>query len=182
MSRETEFIKHLRSYCEEDNVARAELAVLRRGASGEDRDLARVYPLVLPHAPRDLEQQQAYIDVACLFGLHPTKPSDVGRAVTLAEVMRQLSEKSDSIEARFVALLQCHRDELLVHLRHAVGLARSNDIPLRWDDILRALLRWDEEPVPGRRTVQQQWAQEFWAPYLPREDREAPGSDVTTTP
>ena len=40
--------------------------------------------------------------------------------------------ESESIEKRFVALLNCRRDDLHAHLRHAVGLLKSKDIPVDW--------------------------------------------------
>jgi len=175
MSREKEFIDYLVELASpkdsgkagtgsRDPGKRAELAALRRGASGEEHDLARVYPLVLPRAPTDPRRQEAYITVACLFGIHPTKREDLGRAVSLAEALRRLSADSASVEQRFVALLQSHREELTAHLRHCIALAKSNDIALRWDDILEALQWWDQEPARGR-TPRERWAQAFWGPY-----------------
>lgn len=172
-----EFVNYLVSLADAGERDRAPLAALKRGASGEPRDLAKVYPLVLPRAPTGRSQQQACLDVACLFGLHPTPSKQRGRAVTLAEAMRRLSaqnggDKSKSVEARFVALLQCHAEDLVPHLRSGVALARSHDIPLSWEDILWALREWETLAGNGSsaaKSQQRRWAETFW--------REAPDEE-----
>jgi CRISPR system Cascade subunit CasB len=169
MSKSDEFVRHLADIAEKGDEDRAPLAELRRGASGEARDLARVYRIVLPHVRGGIREQDAYVAVACLFGLHPTKLSQLGASVSLAEAMRQLKAKSESrsIEDRFIALLQSHPEELLEHLRHCVSLARSHQPPisLKWTDILKAVLYWGRDSdTPGRTSQERLWAQQFWAP------------------
>jgi CRISPR system Cascade subunit CasB len=65
---------------------------------------------------------------------------------------------SESLEKRFVALLNCHRDDLPNHLRQAVSLLKSEDVSINWRRLLKDILSWDHET----RFVQQQWAREFW--------------------
>jgi CRISPR system Cascade subunit CasB len=184
MSSSDAFILQLVRLFEQPGGGRAELAALRRGATGEARDLANVYPLVLPHVPSGREsRQQPYLDVACLFGLHPTKPELFARGLSLAQAMRALSGKSQSIEQRFVALLQCHREDLLPHLRHCVSLAKANDLPLRWTDVLLALRFWESERSGGEawaRTPQRRWAQEFWGPLAVETSAGAEGTPATS--
>lgn len=163
MSREDNFINYLCKLAD-DPHDRAPLAALRRAASCEPHDLARAYPYVLPHAPQGTRQQDAYVAAASLFGLHPTKSSERAQAVSLAEAMRRVKAKSDSTEGRFLALLQSHPDELISHLRHAVTLARANNSALLWNDVLRALLFWEQGEQMNHRSPQRRWAQEFWAP------------------
>lgn len=166
MSKNNDFIEKLTGYAD-DLHNRAPLAALRRGASGEGHDIAGVCPYVLPHVPYGASdaRTQAYLDLACLFGLHPSKTAERQRGLTLAEALRSIAEKtgSGSIEQRFVALLQSHRDELLSHIRYAVALARSHEQHLAWDDILDALSWWD---MPGSeassRSPQRRWAKDFW--------------------
>lgn len=144
-------------------IDRAALALLRRGLSTEPRDLARVYPYVLPFVA-DERQEDAYIQLACLFGLHPTAKDDLPSALSLGRALRLYMNRSasDSVEARFVALLRCHRDELPDHLRHAVTLVRSESIPLRWVDILFALQRWSSDDT-SISSAQRNWSRDFWA-------------------
>ncbi len=181
MSTSKKFIDHLHKLADDGEGDRAPLAALRRGASGEPRDLAAAYPHVLPLAPKkNLIAQQAYIDTACLFGRHPTKSRDRTRSLSLASAMRRLKSKSDSIDTRFVAMLRSHPDELLGHVRHCVDLAKSNEFPLRWDDVLRALLYWNED-APTRegqpRSPQRRWAQDFWGPEDPESNESLTASE-----
>jgi len=179
------FVQQLVELSEREGGGRAELAALRRGATGEERDFVRIYRLVLPNAPSSPAPQQAYLEVACLFGLHPTTAEQVPRAQTLARALRIMADKSDSIEARFIALLQCHREELFLHLRSCVALARSNDIPLQWVDVLFALLRWDDPTAQdsSRPSPQRRWAQEFWGSLPSDADEETrPASEGARAP
>lgn len=158
------FIEYLYTLAD-DPHDRAPLAALRRGASGEDHDLARTFPYVLPFAPAEPYKQQAYLDVACLFGLHPTPKAELARAMSLGQALRSIWQdtESGSIEQRFVALIQSHRDEVLNHIRYAVALACSHERTLRWDDILDALLYWDGLGAPaGIHSPQRRWARDFW--------------------
>lgn len=156
------FIDHLITLAAPERD-RGPLAILRRGASGETRDLARLYPLVLPWAPRD-SSERAYIQTACLFGLHPTKPSDQSRALSLGQAFRRSyldTGSRPSVEGRFIALLRCHQDELVEHLRHAIALIKDTQVPLRWTDVLFALQRW-ESAEDSEFSPQRQWARDFW--------------------
>lgn len=161
MTQQQQFIQFLYEVAERDDLAT--LALLRRGCSGEERDIVRVLPIVLPHAPGSFRAQQAYLNAACLFGLHKTATSDVHQAVDLGTAMSHLAKKSGSIESRFVALLQCHEDELVRRLRDVVGLVKSNRTLLLWDDVLRALLYWSNTDKPS--SVKHLWARRFWTPF-----------------
>ena len=74
-----------------------------------------------------------------------------------------VKERSESLEKRFIALLNCHRDDLPNHLRQAVSLLKSKDVPINWHRLLRDILSWDHET----RFVQQQWAGELWQRKAP---------------
>jgi CRISPR system Cascade subunit CasB len=63
-----------------------------------------------------------------------------------------------SLETKFTALLKSHRDDLPVHLRHAVGLLKSKGVAVDWERLWRDLRWWDRED--GR--VQRGWAKSFW--------------------
>ena len=69
-----------------------------------------------------------------------------------------VKDRSESLEKRFVALLNCHGDDLPNHLRQAVSLLKAKDVAVNWHQLLRDVLYWDHEA----RFVQQQWAREFW--------------------
>src|SRR5262249_54428628 len=57
---------------------------------------------------------------------------------------------SKSIEKRFVALLNCHEDDLAEHLRHAIGLLRSKEIPVDWIQLLKDLRNWNHPDTTWR--------------------------------
>jgi len=162
MSDNSAFIDHLVHLADPEGD-RGPLAILRRGASGEARDLTRIYPLVLRWVDRH-EEEDAYIQTASLFALFPTKPKDKSRGVSLGQALQKYFVETghrQSIEDRFIALLRCHRDELNEHLRHAVNLVKDAKLPLRWTDIIDALRRWDE-PEQSPNHPRRQWARDFW--------------------
>lgn len=163
MKDNADFIDHLVSLADPEKD-RGPIAILRRAASGEARDLAKLYPLVLPWVVR-ADAEAAYIQTACLFGIYPTKPSDHSRGMSLGQAMRRHfldTGSRPSVEDRFVALLRCHRDELLDHLRHAVNLVKDTKLPLRWTDVLYALQRWDESEETFQDHPRRLWARDFW--------------------
>lgn len=146
------FIDHLEALRKQDN--RGALAALRRGLGNPPGSVPAVYPQILPWAPRNRQAEDACYIVGSLFALHP-EPGGNGNIGT---VFAMVKERNESLEKRFVALLNCHRDDLPNHLRQAVSLLKSKDIPINWRRLLKDILSWDHED----RFVQQQWAREFW--------------------
>jgi len=132
---------------------RAALAALRRSLA-EDA-VAHAYPYVVPFLPREPGAwlERIYVLVAGLFALHPAVGSP-----SLAVALRRVRDAtgSRSIERRFVALLDAHPEDLGPHLRHAVALVRSADIPLDWNDLLQTLRVWNTDWARRR------WARDFW--------------------
>ena len=51
--------------------------------------------------------------------------------------------KSDSIEKRFMSLLDADIEDLSDHLRHAVSLAKSKDVPIDWSRLFNDIRWWD---------------------------------------
>lgn len=76
----------------------------------------------------------------------------------MGRAFRPLRAKSDSMEARFVALLNAHPDDLDSHLRHAVRLLKANEQPLDWFQLFKDLLQWDHPEG----NVQLRWARDFY--------------------
>lgn len=138
---------------------RAALSALRRSLSADGTSHA--YPYVVPFFPREASRwlEETYLLVAGLFALHPTSGT-----TSLAAALRRVRDKtsSPSIEQRFAALLDAHPQDLPPHLRHAVALARSHEIAIDWDDLLRTVRYWNE-------SARRRWARDFWGGASPDE-------------
>jgi CRISPR system Cascade subunit CasB len=65
---------------------------------------------------------------------------------------------SEGAEHRFTALLGAHREELEHHLRSAVSLLKSHDVPVDWEQLLRDIRWWGG----AARRVERSWASAYW--------------------
>ncbi len=148
------FIGHFLALAKEGQEDRGALADLRSGLGKEPGEMARVHKHVVPYLPEKSYNDRWYYVTAALFGSFHKHQS--GRS--LGTAFRTLRTKSDSMEARFVALLNAHPDDLDDHLRHAISLLKANEQPLDWFRLLEDLLQWDHPE--GH--VQLRWAQDFY--------------------
>ena len=146
------FIAHLERL--RDQKDRRALAILRRGVNRQPGTALDMSSLVIPWVPDNRRAEDSAFLVAALFALHPQPKGQK----TLGAAFAQITEASESIEQRFNALLNCHRDDLPYHLRQAVSLLRSKEIPVDWRRLLRDVLGWEHDS----RYVQRAWAREFW--------------------
>ena len=142
-------------------VARQALAELRAGLafspSGRLRMARHVVPF-LPPDPRPIDRW--FYVVGALFAATPERRGG-RRNVSLGAVFRELHEQKDgseSIEARFLALVNSRADNLPTYLRHAVSLFDSNEIELDWRLLLADLFGWGD---PDRK-VQDRWLRHFY--------------------
>jgi CRISPR system Cascade subunit CasB len=162
--REDTFVKHLERL--RDTNDRAALARLRRGLGRPPGTVAETFPLVQPWLPDNMQsrRENAFYLVASLFASHP----EPGGAGNLGAAFARLAAQRDSasIEQRFVALLNCHEDDLADHLRHAVSLLAASDVPVNWRQLLADVQHWGH---PSR-SVQRRWARSYWAGNGPAEE------------
>lgn len=151
------FIAFLSRLKESDD--RAALAHLRRGLGKEPGTEPKVFPYVVPWIKDDMlaSERKVYFIAASLFALHPAN-SESGNMGTAFRQIGLASGDSGSIERRFVHLLNSHPDDLPSRLRHAIGMAKSKNVPVNYSRLLRDLRYWDSDS----RKVQQRWAEEFW--------------------
>ncbi len=157
------FIRHLRDLAEKQD--RGSLAALRRGLGQEPGSVAAVYPVVVPHLPEEgAGDDWRYYLIGGLFAWHPS----CAASGNLGDHFRALRQMSDSMEKRFVTLLATHRDDLPDHLRQAIGLLKSKDVPVNWDQLFRDLRNWDHPD----RFVQRRWARSFYRPSAGSETAE----------
>ncbi len=154
--RQRTFIGGLLNLAKEGKEDRGALADLRSGLGKKPGEMARVHKYVAPYLPEGSFNDQWYYLIATLFGSFPKHRA--GRS--LGAAFRPLRTKSDSMEARFVALLNAHADDLDGHLRHAVALLKTHEQPLDfdWFRLFGDLLQWDHPE--GH--VQLRWARDFY--------------------
>jgi CRISPR system Cascade subunit CasB len=170
--RQKTFIGYLLSLAKEGKEDRGALADLRSGLGKEPGGMARVHKHVVPFLPEARWDDRWYYVTATLFGLHPKHKNPVKHEKngkewwetwTFGRAFRPLAfppkePKKDSMEARFVALLNAHPDDLDDHLRHAVSLLKANEQPLDWFQLFQDLLQWDHPDG----YIQLRWARDFY--------------------
>jgi CRISPR system Cascade subunit CasB len=152
--RQRKFVGHLLSLAKEGQEDRGALADLRSGLGREPGGMARLHKYVVPYLPENRYNDRWYYVAATLFGSYPKHRQ--GRS--LGAAFRPLRASSDSMEARFVALLNAYSDDLDDHLRHIISLLKSNEQPPDWFRLLEDLLQWDHPE--GH--VQLRWARDFY--------------------
>ncbi len=154
---ESEFVRNLQAI--RDRKDRGALAALRQGLGREPGTVVAMFPIVEPRLRKDAgewERQVSYL-IASLFASHP---SGGGRG-NLGESLRSVksAQHSDAMDARFAALLDSHPEDLPDHLRHAVSLCESKEVPVDWLQLLHDVLRWNDHG----RSVQRRWAGSYWS-------------------
>lgn len=164
-------VEHLEGVAHRED--RATLALLR-GTLQQGRALEGLR-VVLPYIVRDPKRAERAEDdallLAGLFALHPESGS-----LSLASALRNVARESDSVELRFRALLSASREDLPMHLRHAVTLAASKRLPIDWSDLHTSIRFWDHPSDRTRRA----WARDFWAPDDTHETAVGPDASAST--
>lgn len=159
------FVTYLEGLAERED--RGALAALRRGLGQPPGTVAATYPYVVPWLPRAISRQgeAAYYCVGALYALHPAPGGEgnLGQAFRKAQGRESPGESRESgkigpIERRFTALLAAHPDDLADHLRQAVSLLKSKEVPIDWHQLIRDIQSWNH---PSH-YVQREWARAFW--------------------
>jgi len=162
---ETRFAAWLAGLAERED--RAALAHLRRGLGKPPGTAPEMFPHVVPWTQTMPDwQADLYYLVAALFALDPRSSTEGNFGDTCRRTHRSIrsdrgggdEDGIDSLEHRFVALLNAHPEDLPEHLRHAVALADSHDVGVNWAQLLHDLRYWSHPD----RFVQRQWANSYW--------------------
>lgn len=157
----------------------------QKGPLAELRREAYAWPECGPNALRIIApffsgattiEQDSLLLIAVLFALHP-KSTDI-LYFNMGNVMRQtglnngqgnsIDEKLKSTEARFMRLLGAtEHQEIATHLRYAVQIAKSADVPINWTQLYRDVRTLLSEDETKRNNVMRQWSRSFWSPEKP---------------
>jgi len=167
------FVQYLERLRENDD--RGALAVLRRGLGKSPGESPGMYRYVVPWVGAEANpwQEEVYYTIASLFASHP-QPGGEG-SVGNAFYKLMMDKGGESTERRFIALLNCHADELKDHLRHVVSLLKSRNIPVHWHRLFRDLSGWRHP----HRYVQKSWARDFWGTTVKAEE-DAPQTETSS--
>lgn len=157
------FIKYLESLAKRQD--RAALAHLRRGLGKPPKTAMEMYPYLGQFLSGDSDakkinhwRENAVFIVAALFAYYPDAKPNVGN---LGASLRQIKDDSDSIEKRFVALLNAEADELPDYLRQIIGLLKSKETAVNWQTLFEDVQFWSND----NHRVQNRWARSFWGSY-----------------
>lgn len=160
-------IEQLESRNDKDAKCRA---ILRRSLGFDPGTHVPSFPYVEPFlgdAPTAWRRVVYYL-VAGLWALH-WREGRIAGSLSLGKAMAryQSGSKSESVEARFVNVLDADEGQLPHRLRQLVSLLK--DEPLDFDDLIKGLLYWKD---PQKRT-QVRWARDF---YADRSESDLPGT------
>jgi len=158
------FIGRLLSLAKDGHEDRGALADLRSGLGKTPGKMARVHQYVAPYLDDTRYNDRWYYLVATLFGSFPEQRNDC----SLGKAFSPLQHNSDSMEARFIALLNAHADDLDDHLRHTISLLKTHDQPLSWYRLLEDLVYWGHPSG----NVQLRWARDFYGTKYKEPDDE----------
>lgn len=164
------FIKYLEELEKKEN--RGPLAALRRGLQHEPGTCVDMYPHIIPwlgHVKGKWEKDMHYL-IASLFAYHPST-SNTGN---MGDVFKKISlnkkkNKNNSLEQRFVTLLRSNPEDLPFHIRQAISIAKSENIPINWHRLFYDLKRW---PYESNFPPYENWAQSFWKREPKKENNE----------
>jgi len=167
----SKYIRYLEAYRKEKN--RGALAIMRRSLGILPELDVRTFPFVFPGieiAELNKYQEQIAFMIAALYALYHSGSADISPSEepfwNLGDSFRNLSENdekgSKSIESRFIALLNAHKDDLIQHLKKSVSLLKSRKIPINWVVLAEDIQYWEY----SERITQSRWAQSFYSPKI----------------
>ncbi len=148
-----------------DANARGKLANLRYGLRDRlhsDYPVGRVFPAMpLGGMTNDPDRNEWRTLIASLFGFSHDE-IEHEKKTSLGSALRSLYDQEDreSLERRFMALLNADEEHLPGHLRQSISLLKSAKIPisLDWKVLLNDVCAWN---MPGK-VIQKKWARDYY--------------------
>jgi len=162
------FVKYLKDLARASD--RAALAALRRAISTSGAGASFADRYIVPWLPanQSMWRDQCYYLVAGLFATHPFDwPPGAEGPSNFGASLGKLGRENQSVERRFVALLNADAEQLPVRLRQAVSLLKAKEVPVDWSRLLKDLFFWDDE----QRFTQREWARAFWGARVAEPDQ-----------
>ncbi|MEZ4631642.1 MAG: type I-E CRISPR-associated protein Cse2/CasB [Deinococcales bacterium] len=152
---------------------RKALAELRRSLGFELGTYIPAYSYVESFHPSNFDRPMYYL-VAGLYALHPQHTqAEESFGQTLVKVQKEKEQISESLEKRFLALLNCQEENQLAHhLRQMIGIVKQAEVNLNYVKLLRDLIKWNSDD----RYIQRHWAQDYYqglSPQKPSSDENA---------
>lgn len=173
----------LRDVPKKGGAARKAVANIRRGARNNlhgSYDIARVAPYIGEYLSDRMTDADEWLSV--IGALYATSYANVPQSsgVSMGRALRRLrdTEKgNDSLEARFMFLLNSSEESLPGHLRQMIGLmdAAQKNIGLDWRQLFDDVQRWDQRERP----IQKKWLREFYRGE-PKDDTQKSTDSATT--
>lgn len=146
-----------------DVSARGKLANLRYGMRDRlhaDYPVGRVFPALAPEGLTDDKDRNEWRTlIAGLFGYAHDEVEDAAN-VSLGTALRSLFEKreNDSLERRFMAMLNADVEHLPGHLRQSISLLKADGIGIDWGMLLRDVCAWNATGKP----IQKKWIRDYY--------------------
>lgn len=163
-----------------DVTARGKLANLRYGMRDRlhtDYPVGRVFPALAPGGLTDDSDRNEWRTlVAGLFGYAHDEVEDT-QHVSLGAALRTLYDmrENESLERRFMALLNADAEHLPGHLRQSLSLLKTESVGLDWGMLLRDVCAWN---APGK-PIQKKWIRDY---YRARKVEEAAAPSTNAEP
>jgi CRISPR type I-E-associated protein CasB/Cse2 len=146
-----------------DTLARGKLANLRYGLRDRlhaDYPVGRVFPALTEGALTESDERNEWHTlVAALFG-YAHDDVDNAEGISLGAASRTLYDRreNESLERRFMGMLNSDAEYLPGYLRQTVSLLKAEKIGLDWKMLLADVCRWNALGQP----VQKKWTRDYY--------------------
>lgn len=173
-TREDRFIHYLIELSAKKD--RGPLAVLRHSLAFDPGMYLKALPLVEPFVAKEWHAQDsrrlALYAVAGLYAKHPKQHDGKTLSAAFGEFQRDRRNegRSNSLERRFIALLEADEGSVLEHLRQVIALLASADAGLDYRQLLRDLTTWLSPMSHHLDKTKQRWAHDFYVASLPSDE------------
>jgi CRISPR system Cascade subunit CasB len=145
-------------YLEKNRENKRMLAALRRGLGKEDPEQNfEAAPYILPLLSSEKiypeTRKKAYV-VASLFAWHPLE----GGTGSLGTSMQKITKRSDSMDRRFLSLVDSDEDVFFNRVQQVIGILKSRGVAVNWKQFMNDYLDWGYLD----KRVQKKWLRDFY--------------------